>query len=89
MAEESAIDEVENNFNLKYENIGNMNTLQIRELQKVFIICCVKKNPAIWKPNEPGKRKRGVQTKIWYDILGKVNVKFPKMTLNGKYNLNS
>lgn len=84
MSKESASTEIEKKFNFKYENIDKMNDLQIREMQKVFIILCVQKNPQIWKPTEPGKRKRGIQTKIWNEILGKVNAKFPKMTLNGE-----
>lgn len=57
----------------KYKKISDMNDFQIVEMQKTFIILCVKQAPEIWDKKNKNKRKRGKQIAKWYEITGKLN----------------
>lgn len=76
---------IEEHFNRKFALIGELNSVQIYELQKVFIILCVQKNPPIWQMKHLDKHKRGKQNAIWNKITNDLNSKFPSDKMNGDY----
>lgn len=77
-------DSAESIVDSKIKVSDEMNSHNVAELRKVFIIQQVKTQPDLYQDNRRGRKKRSFVHGLWCKMTIMVNKNFPKDRLNGK-----